>query len=152
MVDLRRVLDVLHQTADTTRQPGLANLDELFDGVRRSGLPVRFQTSGSPPALSSSHEVALYRICQEMLTNALRYGDGTGVDVALAFTKDSVALGARNTIGPPSTEPTTRRGLAGVGARVALLGGSVSYGPLDGDLTWETRVTIPLTNLAQGGS
>lgn len=145
MLDLRRVLDILHGTSDSTNQPGLDNLDELFDGVRHSGAAVRFRESGTPRELPGSVDTALYRIAQEMLTNALRHGDGTIVDVDLVYGEDVVVLSARNGIGPPTggeDRLSTGRGLAGIRSRVALFGGHVSHGPTAGGTTWETTVEV----------
>jgi signal transduction histidine kinase len=142
--DLRRMLDILHGTPDPIGQPGLSNLDDLFDGVRRSGLATRFTVSGMPCRLPGSVDIALYRVTQEMLTNALRHGDGT-VDVTLEFGRDHVTLAARNGMGPRDSEPgrlTTGRGLAGIRSRVALFGGTVSYGPDPTGQSWETTVTV----------
>ncbi|MEV5407768.1 histidine kinase [Thermopolyspora sp. NPDC052614] len=145
MRDLRRVLDVLHRTSHSSGQVGLGDLDELFDGVRRSGLAIRFRVTGVPRRLPGSVDIALYRVAQEMLTNALRYGDGTTVDVDLAYCETRVVLSARNPIGPrpqQSDRPSTGRGLAGIRSRVALFGGTVSHGPDGSGRTWETSVSV----------
>ncbi|WP_432825747.1 sensor histidine kinase [Dactylosporangium sp. CA-092794] len=145
MLDLRRVLDVLHRTSDSTNQIGIGNLDELFEGVRRSGLAVRFEVSGTPRELPGSLDIALYRIAQEMLTNALRYGDGTTVEVELGFAEESVVLSARNGIGSHTEYDdwsASGRGLAGIRSRAALFGGGVSHGPVAGGSTWETKVNL----------
>ncbi|MFD9702514.1 sensor histidine kinase [Lentzea sp. NPDC059081] len=142
MSDLRRMLDLLHGTSDSANQPGLGNLDELFDGVRRSGLATRFRVSGAPRWLPGSLDIALYRITQEMLTNALRYGDGSTVDVELDFGETRVELLARNGIGPSAARPSTGRGLAGIRSRAALFGGTVSHGPDPAGASWETKVSM----------
>jgi signal transduction histidine kinase len=67
MLDLRRLLDLLHGgTSDANRQPGLDNLEDLLDGVRRAGLPTRLRTRGVARPLPGSLDIALYRITQEM--------------------------------------------------------------------------------------
>ena len=49
MVELRHLLDLLHgDRADGVRQPGLDNIDELFDGVRAAGLPTRLSCRPAP--------------------------------------------------------------------------------------------------------
>ncbi|MFD4640831.1 sensor histidine kinase [Lentzea sp. NPDC058436] len=140
MADLRRMLDLLHGTS--VNQPGLGNLDELFEGVRRSGLAVRFRVNGAPRWLPGLVDIALYRITQEMLTNALRYSDGSTVDVELDFGETSVELTARNGIGSPCDGQSTGRGLAGIRDRAAQFGGTVSHGPDTAGRTWETRVGV----------
>jgi len=152
MLDLRRLLDLLHgDRADTSRQPGLDNLDELLDGVRRAGLPTRLSTHGAARPIPGSLDIALYRITQELLTNALRHGDGSSVEVQLCYAEDAVSLVARNGVraarpapaGPPE-DIGAGRGLAGIRKRAALFDGTVAYGPGADDGLWETRVTFPL--------
>jgi signal transduction histidine kinase len=153
MLDLRRLLDLLHgDRADMDRQPGLDNLEELLDGVRRAGLPTRLSTHGVARALPGSLDIALYRIIQELLTNALRHGDGSGVEIQLHYAPASVSVVARN--GIPSTAPPAAsdveeyagagRGLAGIRKRAALFDGAVAHGPEPDGRCWKTAVTFPL--------
>ncbi|MFF0497685.1 sensor histidine kinase [Nocardia aobensis] len=89
MVDLRRQLDLLHGREDAARQPGMADIDDLVDRVRGAGLDLTVTTSGAE--LPRSLDITVYRIVQELLTNALRHGggsarltvrnDGTGVEI-----------------------------------------------------------------------
>lgn len=156
MVDLRTMLDVLHGAADTTNQPGLDNLEELLQNVRRSGLATRFRVRGVPRPVTGSLDIALYRITQEMLTNALRHGDGVSVDVEIHYRPTSITLTVRNGIsaapvpvgqgdrhGLPVEPDGTGRGLAGIRTRAAMFHGSVSHGPGQDTKCWETIVTVP---------
>ncbi|WP_309240755.1 histidine kinase [Nocardia sp. BSTN01] len=89
MVDLRRQLDLLHGREDAARQPGMADIDDLVDRVRGAGLDLTVTTGGAE--LPRSLDITVYRIVQELLTNALRHGagsarltvrnDGTGVEI-----------------------------------------------------------------------
>ncbi|MGW5516313.1 sensor histidine kinase [Nocardia africana] len=89
MVDLRRQLDLLHGREDAARQPGMADIDDLVDRVRGAGLDLAVSTTGAE--LPRSLDITVYRIVQELLTNALRHGggsarltvrnDGTGVEI-----------------------------------------------------------------------
>jgi signal transduction histidine kinase len=151
MVDLRRLLDLLHgDTADTSRQPGLDNLEDLLDGVRRAGLPARLSTHGTARPLPGSLDVALYRITQEMLTNALRHGDGALVEIELRYQEDKVSVIARNGISEtsqtrPDTEQTgSARGLTGIRKRAAVFDGTIAHGPDVEGQQWETTATFPL--------
>jgi signal transduction histidine kinase len=152
MLDLRRLLDLLHGDPADAGQPGLDNIDELLDGVRRAGLPTRLRTHGVARPLPESLDIALYRITQEMLTNAARHGDGTSVDIELRYDESTVSVTARNGIRSPSrTEPNdnnthpTPRGLAGIRKRASVFGGTVSYGPDAAGGRWETVATFPLS-------
>ena len=144
MADLRTMLDLLHGNSDTTNQPGLDNLEELLANVRRSGLATRLSVLGAPRPVPGSLDIALYRITQEMLTNALRHGDGQPVDVEIRYRDTSITLATRNGIGDgdPTEVDGTGRGLAGIRTRAAMFQGSVCHGP-DEDNRWQTVVTVP---------
>ena len=146
MVELRHLLDLLHgDRADGVRQPGLDNIDELFDGVRAAGLQAELVTTGRPRELPESLDIALYRIAQEMLTNALRHGDGTAVAVHLDYGESSLVLSASNQM--PATAKQSdglHRGLAGIANRATLFRGVASSGPEPDGRTWRTAVVFPL--------
>ncbi|GAA4012350.1 histidine kinase [Allokutzneria multivorans] len=146
MTDLRRLLDLLHGKDDHQhRQPGMSNADELLAGVRAAGLPVTMTTSGAPLELPGSVDVALYRIFQEALTNALRHGDGVA-DVVLEHRDEEVVLTVANPLrfNNNGTEPGS--GLTGIRDRVALFGGQARFGP-DG-ANWVLRVSLPTKEAA----
>ncbi|OXM50581.1 sensor histidine kinase [Amycolatopsis alba] len=149
MADLRRLLDLLHgkENDDAQRQPGLDNLDELLDNLRTAGLPVRLTSNGGPRELPGSVDIALYRIAQEALTNALRHGSGGTVRIDLTYRQTEIVLSITNEIGRPARRPSaesTKRGLAGIRQRVALFGGQAECGPLDDGWHWRVRVGFPL--------
>jgi signal transduction histidine kinase len=156
MIDLRTMLDLLHGAADTTNQPGLDNLEELLRNVRRSGIATRLHVRGVVRPVPGSLDIALYRVTQEMLTNAMRHGDGTHVDVEIDYRPTSITLTVRNGIGAgramPVEEDGTGRGLAGIRTRVAMFHGSVSYGPDQDTDRWETIVTVPTDEPIQEAS
>jgi signal transduction histidine kinase len=147
MTDLRHLLDVLHgDRVDGIRQPGVDNLDELLDGVRAAGVRARLAVRGTPRRLPDSLSVALFRIVQEMLTNALRHGDGGDVAVTLTYAAKSLELSTVNGIGPVTVpaDPGPHRGLVGIRNRVGLFEGDSSSGPEPDGRTWRTTVTFPL--------
>ena len=101
--------------------------------------------------MPESLDIALYRIVQEMLTNALRHGDGSTVDIEIGYAADSVTLSAGNGIRPVAPSADTAgagRGLAGIRTRVAMFHGSVTHGPDDAGRRWETTVTVPTEEMA----
>jgi signal transduction histidine kinase len=126
--ELRTALDVLRRGEAAPRAPAprLADLDELVDGVRSSGLDVRL-TVRVGDSLPAAVELAAYRIVQEALTNVTRHahasramvhieqGDGVGVEVV----DDGIAGGA--------AEPGN--GIRGMRERAEALGGTVEAGP-----------------------
>ncbi|MFJ5112070.1 sensor histidine kinase [Streptomyces sp. NPDC088551] len=149
MLDLRRLLDFLHGNHSRgARQPGLDNIDELLHAVDSAGLTARLTTRGTPPVLPESLDMAVYRIVQELLTNALRHGDGSQVEVELAYTDTSLTLTAANPLPRPlrphRPPESAQRGLAGIRGRAALFNGSATYGPTPDGTAWTTAVAFPL--------
>ncbi|MFI5780739.1 sensor histidine kinase [Nocardia sp. NPDC051570] len=143
MVDLRRQLDLLHGRDDAgRRQPGLADIEELVATVRAAGLDVDLETTAATP-LPESLDVTVFRIVQELLTNALRHGDGTAT---LRVTSDAHRLRIDQT-NPVAAHQigadTVHRGLEGIRRRAELFGGTVEY-DAHIDHHWRIGVVLPI--------
>ncbi|ANZ39675.1 hypothetical protein BBK82_30160 [Lentzea guizhouensis] len=153
MIDLRRLLSLLHEGEASPDQPGLATLPDLFDGVRASGLRVSFVVYDEPRPVPRAIDTMLYRVVQEMMTNALRHGDGGVARVELEYSGDQVSVTARNRIRSSDEErarchvPAGHQGLGvglgGMRKRAEALGGSMSAGPVGDGQYWESTVTMP---------
>jgi len=147
MADLRRMLDILAtDDVDAVRQPGLADLPTLIDGSRSAGLIVDVATPGlSLPAVPPSLHVVSYRIIQELITNALRHGDGT---FHLVLSQDPSALTITATNGLATTQSGgTGRGLEGIAHRARMYGGNVHLDRGADDGVWHVCVILPLGTL-----
>lgn len=84
--DLRRVMGLAREgEASAAPQPRLKSTRELFAVMRESGLEVEFDESGESFDLQQGAELAIYRILQEALANALSYG-GEGTVARVSFT------------------------------------------------------------------
>jgi signal transduction histidine kinase len=84
--DLRRVMGVAREgEVSASPQPRLKSTRELFAVMRESGLDVVFEESGEPFDLQQGVELAIYRILQEALANALSYG-GPQTEARVTFT------------------------------------------------------------------
>lgn len=92
--DLRRVTDIVkHGEADAGAQPGIRTARELFRVMREGGLEIRFEEAGERFPLGSGAELAIYRILQESLSNALKYGgEGTFVTVAFRWSDQGIRV------------------------------------------------------------
>ncbi|GHG54860.1 hypothetical protein GCM10012320_26440 [Sinomonas cellulolyticus] len=138
LADMRRVLGVLRETAGASLapSPGTESLHALVEGFRTAGLPATLILEGSPPPADASFQLAVYRIVQESLTNALRYGRGVSrADVLVARQDGAVRLRIENDGAPPDGAAPhlgTGSGIAGMRERAALYGGTLRAGPRDG--------------------
>ena len=125
-------------------QPSLADLEQLYAQVRAAGVDLRVDVDpapvGAPP---TAVQLAVYRILQEGLTNALRHGDGGPVDVGLSWLPDRVGIQIRNTI-RSETRPSDGggHGLIGMRERAQLVGGQLLAAPEAGDFI--VRATLPI--------
>jgi len=90
--DLRRVMGLAREgEASASPQPRLKSTRELFAVMRESGLEVEFDESGESFDLNQGAELAIYRILQEALANALSYG-GPSTEARVSFTWGSEGL------------------------------------------------------------
>ena len=142
------------EAAGTTRRPGLADLPELV---------ARFGTKGGPRAtvdlapgvvglLSAEAQATAYAVVLEALTNVRRHAPQAAVvTVRVAPEPDgrAVRLTVGDTGGPATRRLRLRRrpgtggtGLAGLAARAAAHGGTLTSGPL-GPSGWEVCCTLP---------
>ena len=119
--------------------PGLADLPALLEEMGAAGLVVDASVSPAP-RLPGGVDVSAYRIVQEALTNALRYGDGAA-RLVLDAHPDELRIECSNRIGQ-SSSTGSGLGLTGMAERVSLLGGTVHHGPT-GD-RYQVTVRIPL--------
>ena len=103
-------------------------------------------------ALPAKVQVALYRICQESLTNALKHaGPGARVLVSVAWGKNTVDLTIADSGGsasqPYRANPDAGLGLGLIGMRerAELVGGSLHAGPSDSG--FRVQAQLPLLPL-----
>jgi len=94
LADLRRVLTIAREgEAIATSAPGLQSARNLFGVMRDAGLGVGFTESGDRFPLKPGAELAIYRILQSALANALKHGGaGTEARVSFTWTQDGLQL------------------------------------------------------------
>ncbi|MEU4338055.1 histidine kinase [Micromonospora lupini] len=133
--EIKSVISVLrdpYEMASTEPAPGMDRLDDLLDGLRATGFRVRHQLRGTARPLPAVVDLAAYRILQEALTNAHRYGDGTA-ELAIEFTADAVTVEVTNQISVPGPHhPGSGFGLLGMRERAAAAHGTLTAAPVEG--------------------
>jgi signal transduction histidine kinase len=147
----RQTVDEIDQLVGTLRRddpangaveapPGLASLNTLVAHHRAAGLEVMLAASGTPHPVGAADQ-ATYRILQEALTNAARYGAGSA-RVELVFGASVVELTVTN---PVASTGTTRsrggHGVIGMRERASLLGGALTTSCANG--TFQVHARIP---------
>jgi signal transduction histidine kinase len=147
LTDVRVLLGELRHNQEQGPQPGMNDLDALVRGFRDSGLEVEWNSYGKAVELTDAPALAVYRIVQEGLTNALRHGD-RGQPVELVFDWGSASLAVIVTNGIPrgTTIPgnAAGHGIPGMRERATLAGGELEAS--DGtNGRFRVRVTIPFT-------
>jgi signal transduction histidine kinase len=144
IADLRDLLDVLNPDY---RAPSSARLRTLVERTRQAGQPVEFTEEGTP-AESPGSPVA-YRVVQEALTNALKYDHGSHTAVQVHHGEGEITVevstdGSGSRTGAPGG---SGRGLAGLRARIDVLGGDFSAGSrTDGGFYVRARIPAGSTS------
>ncbi|WP_079705701.1 sensor histidine kinase [Plantibacter cousiniae (nom. nud.)] len=146
LVDMRRMLGVLRETgsAPLAPQPDAASIPALVETFRGLGLPVALTVSG-PSTDDPSILLAVHRITQEALTNALRYSERPKrVDVVITTDDEHLELIVENDGSIPDAPSLgAGQGLLGLRERVAFQGGRVTAGAV-GDRLWRVHAVLPL--------
>ena len=118
----------------------------VADNGRRGGPACAFEASGECEALDPVTGLALYRLAQEALHNAMRHADATRITLAAACGKEVVEL-AISDDGKGMSLGTPRRkdafGLVGMRERVHALGGTITIDSAPGAGT-RLLVRVPL--------
>jgi signal transduction histidine kinase len=124
-------------------QPTLADLERLLATTREAGLPVELEIAGHRRELAAPLELSAYRIVQEGLTNALKHAGATNARVTLRYYERELELEVSDDGAGAANGHGSRRGLAGIGERVAVFGGHFEAGPRP-EGGWMLRASLPL--------
>ncbi|MDF5753917.1 sensor histidine kinase [Spongiactinospora sp. TRM90649] len=114
---------------------GVAGLDALVAGARRTGLAVRLSvgTGGDgSPELPPEVDQAVYRIVQEALTNVTRHSGAGSAAVAIEFDDRSKQVTVRVDDDGGAAPGPPGHGIRGMRERAAALGGELAAGPRPG--------------------
>ena len=159
--EMRRLIGVLREPrpdsgepmpAEMAPAPGVESLPELVDGFRGAGLVVELTLRGireeDASASGQGRELTIYRTVQEALTNTLRHaGPGARARVLVDQRNGSTLVQVIDDGGDPGQAAPmagmgSGQGLAGLGERVRLFGGTLDFGPA-GRRGWQVTATLP---------
>lgn len=130
MNQLRRILGVLSEDDPASRvpQPTIAAIPELVSTVDKTGLPTALEVVGDERQLSPDVHVAVYRIVQEGLTNAVKHSGASRVVVRLEWGATDLTVTVTDD-GRGVGSGSGGYGLIGIRERAAASGGTAQAGP-----------------------
>ncbi|UVJ39369.1 sensor histidine kinase [Arthrobacter sp. CJ23] len=148
LVDAQRVIEGVRDDGLVAPQPRLTDVGPLIERMRQGSLKVQHSESGTPVELGAGQQLAVFRIVQECLTNALKHGGrGTAVRLHLDWSGPGLTLHVASEL-PSSASiggsddggaaERVGRGIPGMRERAHLAGGWLTSGP-DGE---QFRVTV----------
>ncbi len=150
MGEMHRTLELMRSARpdeERTPQPVLDDLGPLLERASAAGVDVQLVVTGSPRPLPAGVALSAYRIVQEALTNVIKHSGGDHAEVALRYGRDVLELeildhghGGED----HAAVPGSGHGLVGMRERVALFGGSLEAGPLNGR-GYRVLATLPYT-------
>jgi len=140
--EVRRAVGLLHTDGDGGQRaplPGGGDLPALIERYRAAGADVTFTLDGDAATLPATTGLAVYRVLQEALTNAIKHAPGAQTDVGVKVAAQDVRLEV-DTSGAPGTG--TGLGLITMRERAESVGGVCSAAP--GGRGWLVSATFPL--------
>ncbi len=136
LTETRRAVRALRSDAPPLPQA----LAALVDG-RSDALTI----VGDPYPLSPAVGLALLRVAQEAMTNAVKHADGKPVAILLEYNDDRVELRVENPLADNAVvehaDAAGGYGLAGMHERLRLLDGELQAGPMGDRWVVRARVT-----------
>ncbi len=149
--EIQSVVGVLRSTDEhesTEPTPGLARLPELLATLETTGFPVQHRQVGEARELPAMVDLAAYRIVQEALTNAHRYGDGSA-RLDISYTSGDIEVEVSNGIrGHADAAAGSGYGLLGMRERASAAGGSVTACPAGPDV-FRVHAVLPADPLVR---
>ena len=144
--EMRGLIGSLRDSQDggyTGHHPGLDQLESLLVQAKDAGALVDSELHISEPELASpSLTSAVYRITQESITNALRYGTGAMSVRLLGAPGLGISIDVINEVSEePRAVQGSGSGLPGMAQRAELLGGTVTTEQIGG--VWIMRARLP---------
>ncbi len=151
LAELRSLLDVLQTAGEPAAQvaPVMGTVRDLVEQARMGGQPIALAEDGNQSALPANVGLAVHRVVQEGLTNAVKYASGQPTVVRVDYRDGQVEVEVSNVAAPEPPPVAARRdlsggrGLIGLRERLAMLGGELTAGKQT-DGRFRVRAVIPV--------
>lgn len=139
-VGMLREDDAAGNRPSTAPLPGAGDLPALVEQFRSAGADITFTIEGDTGGLPATAGLAIYRIMQEALTNAVKHAPGSPTEVRLTVSPDEVTLTVDSQAIPGTG---TGLGVVSMRERAESVSGTCQAGP--GGHGWLVLATLPLT-------
>lgn len=132
--ELRSSLGVLRDPGSETAaprspSPGTADIPQLVEGSRATGLVIDLHQSGDLDSIPTEIGLAVYRVIQESLTNVTRHAAATRVAVSIERTPQELRVQVDDDGVGSSEAPEGGHGIIGMRERFRALGGVLDARP-----------------------
>jgi PAS domain S-box-containing protein len=133
------------------RNYGLAKaIQELCKKYSQTRIRMNCEIAGLEHRLDSYLEVAIYRICQELLTNVTKHAEATKADILLVQEDSEITLKVRDN-GKGISQVSDKAagiGLRTIKDRVKLLNGSFTLHTPDTGIGTQITIQFPITSIS----
>ena len=152
LTEVRLLVERINDDEDVSEHTSrLEHIPALIADLRQSGVDATLRTLGTIDRLALSKQVAVFRIVQESLTNALKHG-GRGSSATVTLDAQGAGLAvlivSKSGGGAPLVSGGGRGiGIAGMKERARLVGGWLTAVPSD-DETFVVTAFIPPDSMA----
>jgi signal transduction histidine kinase len=149
LAEMRKLLGLLRddESSDATLAPvpGAADLLDLVEQLRASGLTISLDVTGDLQRVDAATGLTTYRIVQEALTNTLKHGGpDVSASVDVRVTTDSVRIRVDDDgRGSTVADDGNGHGIVGMRERIAVHAGQVEAGPRPGG-GFRVAAVVPL--------
>ncbi len=145
--ELRATLEALREDG-TAPPPGLADVPELVERARTTGLDATLTVEGRRQEVPAAVGRTAYRIVQEALTNVARHAAAATASVRIDHRPDCLAIRVDDDgTATPGSTPEPGVGLLGMRERVTALGGRLRAGPREeGGFTVQAELPVDRTS------
>jgi signal transduction histidine kinase len=147
--EVRTMLHDLRSTGPDVGAPGPDEIPALLATVRSLGVEVEQADFGVRHPMSEPAGLAMFRIVQEALTNALRHGDhATPIALDVDWGEQEVVVVVTNGLpaDPGRISTSIGHGIAGMHERAGLVGGECTAGA-GSNGTFRVRASLPVLPL-----
>lgn len=128
---LRRISLVGRSGGDVSQSSLADRLTKLSNDVRPAAVDVDIWISGDVGMLSGEREDAVFKLCREGVTNAIRHGKAGKINIILRVRSARAEVYVIDN-GAGCGKLVKGMGITGMERRLNLLGGSLTCGELDG--------------------